>query len=1060
MPHPSLIRFGLIFVAIATMLSGALSDAREPAAEAFALGRDASGEPCRVARNWRDDRLANPFDRAWSITCRGVTAARAQGWMLAVKGGEPLATEACGAATALSIRDIGPVQARACFDARLALPVVRIELARNGVFYTGVALVTAAGPLEAAMRTVIGGVRGGVRGGGMPDADAVAIPSVDVAALAPAPAPVERRVTSNDVDPATLLQAGIGLNHRGQYVEASRLLNDALSRLAGDASPLVRAELELEAGLADSNIRQFDAASDHFDRGAALIVGAGGVDRAAFLQDKQTTYRGQDAINRRDFPAALKMLGMTDLTTDPLRDPATLAALNLPPPRSGVRAALGSADAVQLDRLLLEAQRNWARSVARLSLNDVAGARRALDDGLGAVDQLQRTTPASSVAALKARFQRQYGRLAARDGKLADAIHAFDCSLATLQSVAVAGGGACVLDLRRDRGGALAASAGGSGNGGPMVAETELERAALLSRLSGVDGARVLTDFANATDTLIASGASGNVVPAAMEIYMDLLAQADAKAPSVEAEERFFRAMQSVGEPTVARQIAQLQRVVTADGPTAARVRDRAELERAVIRLRYEIAAAPAEAVQALEADRLATEAKLVAVDAALAGDARFRATDDAPVKVAELRAVLNRDEVYLKVVQLRGRAFGIMIDRDRAFIYALAAPAATVAAIAARVRASIRDESGRLPFFDVAASYALFDLLTGPARPALLKAKALVVDPSGPLANLPAGVLVTDLDSVRRYDASRKTAPNDLSHVDFLAGRAAITGALSPRSFLIVRALPPSQAPSPFIGFGENAPATTLGTQGARRISFGSGCDISYADLAAMMNANQPVSAAEIRLAATALGVPGAPAVTGAAFTDRALLEDSTKGDLARYQVVHFATHGLPETKAGCMRIPPALVTTLAPPESGQTPFDGLLSFSEIASLRLDANLVVLSACETAAGVSGVGGRLGGQDESGATLDGLVRAFIAANARAVLATYWKVPAVESSDAFIRTFYAHGRTESIGASLRDAQREAIRQPATSHPYFWGAYFLVGDAAKTMLSPAAAEVAAR
>ncbi len=1054
MPTFSLTRLRVMLAAIAAMLSGDRSLAREPVPESFALGRDANGEPCRIARNWRDDRLGNPFDRAWAITCRGVTAARAQGWVLAVKHGTPLATEACGAPSAVAINGIGLAQARACFDPRLALPVVRLDIARNGMLYTGAALATAVGPLEGAMRTVTGGPA--------PDADTIIAPSVNLATLAPAPIPGERHVSGNDVDPASLLQAGIALNHRGQYVEASRLLNDALSRLAADAQPLVRAELELEAGLADSNIRQFDAASDHFDRGAGLIAAQGSVDRAAFLQAKQTTYRGQDAINRREFPAALALLGAADATNEPLRDPAMLAALNQPPPRSGVRAALSSTDAAQLDRLLLEAQRDWARSVAYLSLNDIAGARRALDDGLGAVEQLQRAAPPSSVAALKARFQRQYGRLAARDGKLADAIHAFDCSLATLQSVAVVGGGACVLDVRRERSGLPLSTTGGTavnaGNGGPMVAETELERAALLARVSSVDGARVLADFADATDTLIASGASGNVVPAAMEVYMDLLAQTDAKTASAETQERFFRALQSVGEPTVARQIAQLQRVVTADGPTAARVRDRAELERAVIRLRYEIAAAPADAVQALEADRLAAEAKLVAVDAALAGDARFRATDDAPVTVAELRAALHPDEVYLKVVQLRSRAFGIMIDRERAYIYALAAPAATIAAIVARVRGSIRDESGRLPFFDVAASYALFELLTGPARPALMKAKALVVDPSGPLANLPAGVLVTDLDSVRRHEAMRRTAPNDLSGIDFLAGRAEITGALSPRSFLIVRALPPSHAPSPFIGFGENAPAATLGAQSAMRISFGSGCDISYADLAAMMNANQPISATEIRLAATALGVPDAPAVTGAAFSDRAVLAESAKGDLAQYQVVHFATHGLPETKAGCMRVPPALVTTLAPPEPGQAPSDGLLSFSEIASLRLNANLVVLSACETAAGVSSVGGRLGGQDESGATLDGLVRAFIAANARAVLATYWKVPAVESSDAFIRTFYARGRSESIGAALRDAQREAIRQPATSHPYYWGAYFLVGDASKTMLSPTAAMVA--
>ena len=1055
MSHQSLTRPALALAALGAVLTGDLTVARGPAPEAFVLGRDANGEPCQIARNWRDDRLKNPFDKAWAITCRGVTAARAQGWMLAVKDGEPLPADSCGAPSPVRIEGLGAAEARACFDQRLALPVVRLQFTRGGVLYTGAALATAFGPLEGAMRTVAGSAA-------IPNPDVSIKPSVELASLAPAPAPALARVSGNDVDPAALLQAGISLNHRGLYVEASRLLNDVLSRLAADTPPLIRAELELEAGLADSNIGQFDAAGDHFDRGNTLIASQPGVDRAAFLQSKQATYRGQDAINRRQFAGALTLLGAAQTVTDPLKDPATLAALNQPPPRSGVRAALSSADAAQLSRLLLEAQRSWARSVAHLSLNDVAGARRALDDGLVSVDQLQRAVPAESVAALKARVQRQYGRLAARDGKLPEAVHAFDCALATLQNLPVPDGGACPLDLpRRDRvGPALVVNTLAASGGGPMVAETELERAALLARLGGVDRARVLSDFADATDTMIASGASGNVVPAAMEVYLDLLAETDAKTPSAESEERFFRALQSVGEPTVARQIAQLQRIVTADGPTAAKVRDRAELERTVIRLRYEIASAPADKLQALEADRLAAEAKLAAVDAALAGDPRFRVTDDAPVKVAELRAALRPGEAYLKVVQLRNRAFGIVIDGERAYVYAIATPAATVGSISARVRASIRDDSGRLPFFDVAASYALFDLITGPARPAVLRAKALVIDPSGPLANLPAGVLVTDLDSVKGFVASRKTAPNDLSNVNFLAGRAEITGALSPRSFLIARALAPSRAPNPFIGFGENAPATALGSQATMRVQFGSGCDVSYAELAGIMNANQPVSAAEIRLASTALGVPGAPAITGAAFSDRAVMAESAAGDLAKYQVLHFATHGLPETRAGCLRVPPALVTTLAPPEGGVAPSDGLLSFSEIAGLRLDANLVVLSACETAAGVSGVGGRLGGQDESGATLDGLVRAFITANARAVLATYWKVPAIQSSDEFIRTFYARGRTESIGAALRDAQIEAMKRPATSHPYYWGAYFLVGDASKSMLSPAAQQVAAR
>jgi CHAT domain-containing protein len=110
-----------------------------------------------------------------------------------------------------------------------------------------------------------------------------------------------------------------------------------------------------------------------------------------------------------------------------------------------------------------------------------------------------------------------------------------------------------------------------------------------------------------------------------------------------------------------------------------------------------------------------------------------------------------------------------------------------------------------------------------------------------------------------------------------------------------------------------------------------------------------------------------------------------------------------------------------------------------------------VLSACETSSGTSQQTGRLSGQEDSTPTLDGLVRAFLSANARAVLATYWKVPAETESDELIGAFYRTGRTASIGSALREAQLTLIRQPRFSHPYYWGAYFVVGDGSKTMLT---------
>jgi CHAT domain-containing protein len=118
----------------------------------------------------------------------------------------------------------------------------------------------------------------------------------------------------------------------------------------------------------------------------------------------------------------------------------------------------------------------------------------------------------------------------------------------------------------------------------------------------------------------------------------------------------------------------------------------------------------------------------------------------------------------------------------------------------------------------------------------------------------------------------------------------------------------------------------------------------------------------------------------------------------------------------------------------------------------------VVLSACDTASGVSSAEARASGQEESGATLEGLVRAFLAANTRAVLTTYWPISDEGESEALIEGFYRAGRTADIATALRTAQTGLITQPAFSHPIFWGAFFVVGDASKTMLSGTAVAVA--
>jgi CHAT domain-containing protein len=496
-----------------------------------------------------------------------------------------------------------------------------------------------------------------------------------------------------------------------------------------------------------------------------------------------------------------------------------------------------------------------------------------------------------------------------------------------------------------------------------------------------------------------------------------------------------------------------IRNILQADPAVGARLRDRSDLERELTKVRYQIAEIdPAKKDQAAELDRrrAAAEDKLTSLDAQLASDPRLKLYEEQPATVQEIRAALRPDEAYFKLTELRGKDYAILITPQDTMIYRVGAPAKALNALAARVRDSIDGHlaEGRLEPFDVAAAYTLYRLIAGPAAQRLQQVQALIVDPSGPLERLPMGVLVTDQDSIAKHKAAAD--PFDFTSVSFLAARSELSTEVSPRSFLIARALPPSHARKPFIGFAEPEPPAQIA---GAKVDVGDLCYVDSAALRELAASAPPIPATEVRIAANALGDPNAPVVTQAAFTDTAV-ENMT--DLGDYAILHFATHGLEEGVWGCPKSPPALVTSF-----GDANSDGLLSFEEIAGLRLDANLVVLSACDTGSGIRSEDvARLSGQEEAGSTLEGLVRAFLTANARAVLATHWQVPVTEGTPELMERFYTSARTADIGTSLQAAKRGLMAQPKYSHPLYWGAFFIVGDARKSALATAPMQTAAR
>jgi CHAT domain-containing protein len=155
----------------------------------------------------------------------------------------------------------------------------------------------------------------------------------------------------------------------------------------------------------------------------------------------------------------------------------------------------------------------------------------------------------------------------------------------------------------------------------------------------------------------------------------------------------------------------------------------------------------------------------------------------------------------------------------------------------------------------------------------------------------------------------------------------------------------------------------------------------------------------------------------------------------------VHFATHGVVTARAPKCAAQPALLTSF-----GGSGSDGLLTFREIFDLDLDADVVILSACDTAGGATAAATQAVGLARGGdVALDGLVRAFVGAGGRLVVASHWPVP--DDFDATQRLisglFSAPPGTGTVSA-LRMSQRQLLDDADTSHPFYWSAFATVGD----------------
>ena len=253
---------------------------------------------------------------------------------------------------------------------------------------------------------------------------------------------------------------------------------------------------------------------------------------------------------------------------------------------------------------------------------------------------------------------------------------------------------------------------------------------------------------------------------------------------------------------------------------------------------------------------------------------------------------------------------------------------------------------------FDLDKSRALYKTLFGAVEDLLPQTRHLVFEPDGAMLQLPPTVLVSGDKGIEAYKARMESPdgdPFDFTGVEWLGRGREVSIAVSPRGFLDIRKLAASTAPRNYLGLGHNAkPAARPVTAVADE------CDWP---LATWQN---PISADELYYAQKKLGAGGSAVKTDAAFSDSALLAES---DLDQYRVLHFATHGLVTAPRADCPARPALVTSF-----GDMGSDGLLSFREIFDLKLNADLVILSACDNGR-YGDCGGKPGGRRDLGREL-------------------------------------------------------------------------------------------
>jgi CHAT domain-containing protein len=1006
-------------------LSAASPGDRPSLQDMFRIG-DAKGALCQLQATRADASFRGMFDRAYSIVCRDASAPVGRVYALRNGADDPLARLAtlraanaiCPATAAPArIEDLGAVEQSDCRMAAADVGYRVYATNRGRTTYVAEGLTGYDSALRLALRTVV--------------ADRAVPGTIEAATTDVGDPAAFARVQAGSLDLDQALAEGYRRNNSGSYAEAAEFFNALLARAEHDGTPLDQQQLGeyvVNRALQLSNLGQFAEADALFAR-AALIPTADPVQLRL-----RRNFQAMHLVNQKKLAAAttelgtpLAAIGRAGGTIDtPTIDPSAAAEINAGAP---LVRQLGSTESLSLTPAekagILDAQATQLRGTVKRLEGDLPGARLLLDQGLAQLLAI-REGRVSSIIRLRAQTMGELAAIDEAEGKFASAEGQLRRAVALLQS---------------------------EYPGSAAVHASKARLAGYLARRGETQASLDL--FGEVVSTMTGSGGTTTGFENLLAPYFALLAQEIPQRPALVTD--FFRASQTLVRPGVADTQAVLARELSGGSDEAARLfRQSVNLTRDIERDRIDYArlaaipdasadeqakmAALREALKALEADQVATQARLSAFP-------RYRALSTDAMTLADLQAALKPDEAYLKLAIVGNAVYGILATPTGATAYRapISATALDRNVSALRDTISVEENGQVLTYpFDVKLARALYVDLVEPIRPRLAGVRHLVFEPGGGMLRLPLNLLVAEQAGVDAY-LGRVARPNadefDFTGIAWLGKSLQVSTSVSARAFRDVRKSPPSAAKGQYLGLGQNAPVSPIVHLASTRGALTEGAIDCEWPLAAW---DRPIKATELRAAQSIIGANASAIVTGAAFSDTAI---KARADIADYRILHFATHGLVTAPRPECPARPALITSF-----GGATSDGLLTFKEIYDLRLDADLIILSACDTAGKATVAATREAGITSGGGeALDGLVRAFIGAGGRSVIASHWPAPDdYGATERLIGKLFSSPPGTTVAQALQSGQRELMAHAETSHPYYWADFVVIGDGDQPVL----------